>query len=60
MLLDIRYQQIVYADGSSEKSNIGKSPKAFIYGVGTGYSFDNGMEAGLKFEAYTGTLIKQA
>jgi hypothetical protein len=61
MALNTRwYQQIVNADGSSDKSNIGRRPKAFIYGAGAGYSFENGLEAGFKFEAYTGTFIKQA
>ena len=54
------YQQKVYTDRIGERNNIGKPPKAFIYGAGAGYSFNNGLEAGLKFEAYTGTFIKQA
>ena len=53
------YQKEVGADGISFKGNYGNPPKAFIYAAGVGYRFDNGLETGAKFEAYTGTGLKQ-
>lgn len=53
-------QEAFYPDGRITVSNYGNRPKSFIYAAGAGYSFDNGLEAGVKYEAYSGTGIKQA
>lgn len=52
--------EVVYPDGHMVSSDYGKPPKAFIYAAGAGYSFNNGLEAGVKYEAYINTGIKQA
>jgi len=61
LALNTQYsEKVVYPDGHVTNGNFGNPPKSFIYAAGAGYSFDNGLEAGVKYEAYVGTGIKQA